>query len=164
MASNLRRVYWDSCCFLSYLERTDGRYETLAALLGDAAEHKHIEIWTSTVTIVEVAFGAEDRLDDESEALIDLLWRDPTINLVEFNPVVARQSRALIRRALELHRKTGHTSDQLPRLKPADAIHLASAEFCKAREFHTYDPKLLRQSALTSMTIREPGGLQGRLL
>lgn len=41
-------------------------------------------------------------------------------------------------------------------LKPADAIHLATAKRMELDEIHTYDPSLNKFSELTGIKIREP--------
>jgi predicted nucleic acid-binding protein len=127
----LRRVYWDSCVFLSYLNETPDRAPHIEALLTQAEAGK-LEIVTSTVTIAEVAFAASEQisgaLDPQIEAKIVALW-GPPIRMVEFHAPIGARAAQLVRDAML--RKTG--------LKPMDAIHLATAEQVGVHEFHSYD-------------------------
>lgn len=130
-------VYWDSCVFLSYLEKTPSRIGTLDAVVEEARQ-KHILIVTSTLSIAEVAYAAQERTaGSPNPAILDLidgLWNDPTVVLVlEFNRVIAEQARDIVRRGLFERRS----------LKAADAVHLATAVNRGVSDFHTYDGNLL---------------------
>jgi predicted nucleic acid-binding protein len=93
-------------------------------------------------------------LDPEAEAKIDALWTDRyAVKLIDFHEGVARDARGLIRGTV--------TSEK--RLKPGDAVHLASARALGCAEFHTYSKDLPRYADLTGLTIREPHIAQGQL-
>lgn len=146
-----RRVYWDACCFISYLNGDVDRVPVLEALL-EQAEREELLIVTSMVSLTEVAFTAAERsgseLSEADEDAIDaLLGNRATVVLVEFSERIAREARALMRNAVA----RGWS------LKPMDAIHLASALFADAREFHTYDD-LSRFEDLVEYSIGEPSG------
>lgn len=142
----LRRVYWDTNVFLSYLNDQPGRAPQIEALLAEAEAGK-LEIVTSTVTIAEVAFAASEQLsgalDPKVEEKIAAFW-GPPIRMAEFHAAIGARAAQLIRDAMA--RKTG--------LKPMDAIHLATAEQIGANEFHTYDD-LNRFKPLVSFSIQE---------
>jgi predicted nucleic acid-binding protein len=129
---------------------------TLDALLAESASGQ-IRIVSSSLSIVEVAFGASEqkggRLSADVEARINALWEDnATGELVEFYPRIAFRARALMRLAMV----------QGWSLKPADAIHLATAEIAQTEEFQTYDSSLAKYSILISMPILQPYIRQGR--
>lgn len=87
------------------------------------------------------------QLDPAVEAQIEALWHPLSpVKLVDFDPLLARDARGLIRRAI---------SGGKPGLKPADAIHLASAVRVGASEVHTYD-RLDRYQPYLSVPVREP--------
>ena len=130
------RLYWDSCVFLSYVEREARRLPDIEALLG-RANNGDVEIVTSVATITEVAYAATERqqraLDLAVEQEIDKLWTPPSpIRLVEFHQLIAMEARSLVRFAME----------RTLQLKPYDAIHLSTAKYMRADRLETYDDKL----------------------
>lgn len=130
-------VYWDSCCFVSLIEGDPDRAPVLSTM-ADSAERNEIEIYTSILSIVEVAFAKTERdgrlLEEEVEAKIDRLWRPGSpFKLVELFPALAVRARDLMRHVIP-------TGGKIP--KPADAIHLVTAERIGATLFHTYDGNL----------------------
>jgi predicted nucleic acid-binding protein len=87
-------------------------------------------------------------LDDSIEEKINKLWQPPSpINLIEVDPFIVWDAKALIREAI----KNGWG------LKPADAIHLATAQRIQADYFHTYDiDKLGKFAKVTNLKIEVP--------
>ena len=95
------------------------------------------QIVTSVLSITEVAFAKIEQdqkaLDPEVERKIDKLWQvGAPIKIVEMYELIAVRAKHLMRTAVE----KGWS------LKPADAIHLATADQLKVAEFHTYDEGL----------------------
>ena len=152
MVSSRRRIYWDSCVWLSYINGYPARLPVLETLLADSrSQLADIELVTSTIAQTEVAFALTEKeshtLDSEVEAKIDALWTDRrTITLVEYHTAIAREARDLIRLGIEYDWQ----------LKPLDAIHLATARWLRVYEFHTYDKKLPRYSDQVGFPIKEP--------
>ena len=137
-----RRIYWDSCVSLRYVNETPENKDVLDSLLADSAYGRgDIEIVTSLLANTEVVFALHEQtnhaLDDDTEQKIDSLWKDHSaITVVELYPAIALQARGLIRMGIE----KGWS------LKPYDAIHLATAQRMEVDEFHTYDTRLHRYS------------------
>ena len=133
MASGRRRIYWDSCVWLSYINGHPNRLPVLETLLADSSSPLgDIELVTSTVSQTEVAFAfveQDNQLPDPAvEAKIDSLWNDKrTMRLIEYHTVIAVEARTLIRLGLQSRWS----------LKPLDAIHLATARWYGVTEFHT---------------------------
>ncbi len=161
MADDQPRIYWDACVFLTYVEHfPEERMPILDALVASALA-KEIALYTSTVSIAEVAFATAERvgrvLDPDVEAKIDALWDDrAVVKLVDFHPLIGRQARELMRSALLAGRS----------VKPLDAIHLATAQRMVVAEFHTYDQRLLRFAASVNLDfpVLEPFARHPRLL
>ncbi len=106
MPDEPRRIYWDSGIFLHYIEGTPQWMPILDALLEEASETRDLVIFTSSVSITEVAFAQVEKagraLDPRLEAEIDALWNDRSaVKLVEYNEIIARHARTLLRRAVE---------------------------------------------------------------
>lgn len=130
-------IYWDTSVFLDYFAGTQEWMPILDALLDEASRAGSSVIVTSTVSITEAAFVASERadriIDTRVEAETDALWHDRSVvQLVEFDQVIAREARSLLRRAMEINRH----------LKPMDAIHLATAARSQVTDFHTTDTRL----------------------
>lgn len=131
------KVYWDANLILTWIEKHPvERLPVLDALI-DAAATGKLRIYTSIMSMTEVAFGQHEKdrrsLDPDVEAAIDDLWQDYSVlTLVEYHQIIARNARQLIR----------HVAGEGLSLKPADAIHLATAEHLGVAEFHSYDTKL----------------------
>ena len=142
MPDSLPLIYWDSCVPLSYINGTEDRVQHIAPLMKRSGED--FQIVTSVMSITEVAFAKFEQdnklLDQEIEDKIRNLWRvGAPIKLVEVFESVAVRAQQLMRAAIE----KGWS------LKPADALHLATAHQLKVKKFHTYDEKLEKFVELT---------------
>ncbi len=152
-------IYWDACVPLSYINEYADRLPDIEGLMKRSGKDFHII--TSILSITEIAFAAVEQtgrsLDSEQEEKINKLWRQGSpIQLVEFFQLIAEKAKALMRSALA----------QGWSLKPADAIHLATADHFKVSQFHTYDPALQKYQAITEMhfPIDAPAASQPTLL
>lgn len=144
------KYYWDSNVFLSVIERHPERVAVIEQLLNDA-EAGRIEIFTSIVSITEVAFAKFEKdqrqLEPEVADQIAQLWLPGSpVKLVEFHELIAIEARDLVRLAMPGDRS----------LKPMDAIHLATAKRVEAEKLHTYDDKLFRFSIELGFVIEPP--------
>lgn len=146
-----RRIYWDACVFLSYINGVPARIGVIDELLKQARAGD-FELLTSSLSHAEVAFASiekeQGQLDPEIEDKIDALWRPGSpIKTVEFHDLIGREARALMRRGI---------SQGWGALRAADALHLATAQRMEVAEFHTYDKGLLKWDHRAGFPIREP--------
>ncbi|MCH7983151.1 MAG: PIN domain-containing protein [Chloroflexi bacterium] len=161
MPDELSQVYWDASCFSSYINGHAGRVDTLDSVLEEARTSKGgLEVVTSVVSRVEVAYSLQEdqqrQLSDDEEARIAKFWADNSVvKTVELYDLIVDEARGLIRQVMPSRL----------RLKPMDAIHLATAKRLGVREIHTYDKKWLNQNYvdLIGITINEPNSIQPML-
>lgn len=128
--ANPLNVYWDSCAWLGLVNGEDGRKQNLEIVYG-MARRGLIQLWTSTVAIVEVnrlsvEMNMPRPISDESLAIINDLLFQPFISHISLDTIVARRAQRLLRETRGL-------------TKRPDAMHLASAIQWNIHTFHTYD-------------------------
>ena len=144
------RVYADACLLLAYIGNEENRADIVQSVLDDARNEK-IHLFTSVLSITEVAYIAADNADPSaSEEGIDQLWAPASpITLIDISQRVARNARSVIRQA----RLKG-----LRGVRSADAIHLAAAELQECPRFFTYENKTTREQwgGLISAIVSEP--------
>lgn len=152
MPGDVLRVYLDANVFLAFVSDEPDRAPVVEEILR-RAQAKELGVLTSTVTIAEVAYGAEEKLhralDAETEAVIDALWAPGgPVTLVEASRHVLVAARGLIRSNL---------AAGLPRLTPLDAIHLATAQIEHVAELRTYETNRREQwGRLIGLPVVEP--------
>jgi predicted nucleic acid-binding protein len=140
------RRLWDSSVIIGYL----GGQKDLADACNNIisrAELGELEIVVSTIATIEVAYLAG--VDDQaSEAIIRELFDRVYIIPVAIDVRVAAIARGLVRKY-----RSG------PKLKPADATHLATAIQWNIPVLETTDPDLLRldgREGNPPISIRRP--------
>lgn len=124
------KVYWDSCAWLGLINGEPTRKPDLDAVYGNA-RRGFIEIWTSTIAVVEVnrletEMNVPRPVSPEGLAVIDNILMQPFVKLVAVDTIVATRARQLLRETVGL-------------TKRPDAMHLATAIVWNVPIFHTYD-------------------------
>jgi predicted nucleic acid-binding protein len=144
-------LYCDANVFLAFFNQEAGRIEILDQLFDEVQKDSQRKIMTSVISITEVSHVAEEKKRNSPNKktldALDSFWGDTSlIEFVDFNELVARKARDLIRTAI----------DQTYTLRTNDAIHLTSAQFIGATECFTYDAKLHKFSSSIGIDVREP--------
>jgi predicted nucleic acid-binding protein len=126
MPSEPRRIYWDSCLYISCIERTPGRCTVLDAII-EAAKARDVVLVASALVLAEVVkirddFGAT--ATEEESKLIASFFENDFISVRALDRKTAEDAR-------EISRQFG--------LKPPDAIHVATACRFKCECLQTYD-------------------------
>lgn len=145
------RRYWDSDCFLGWLQAEDGKVEPCRQVLNLAAKGD-IEIITSALTLAEVLNlqGHEPISSDRRQQVVDF-FRLSYIAPMSITRRVAEDSRELV---------WDHG------IKPKDALHVATALSAKVDVFNTFDQALIGKSHKVgnpSLLIGIPTVAQGDL-
>lgn len=112
---------------------------------------------TSTVSITEVAYAKAEKsgraLDPAILAAVDGMWADESVvRLIEFDQLIARKARDLLRVSIQNPRK----------LTPIDAIHLATAQQLRVSDCHTMDRSMKSWNDL-GFPVRDPWAAKPRL-
>lgn len=126
------RIYWDSCAWLGLINGEEDKRRELEIVYGNAKQGRY-ELWTSTLSIVEVRRLKLEQYDPKPlseghRAVLRDLFRQPFVKPVPLALDIAENARDLFRRTEGLG-------------KYQDAVHLASALRWDASVLHTYDNK-----------------------
>lgn len=133
-----RYLYWDSSVFVAYACKEAGRFEVIERLWAKIAEEPGSKIITASISIAEVAHIGQEkdrlRLDPDGESMLDAIWDDPSVLIVELPAHVMHLARTLMRDGTS----RGWS------LKPYDAVQMAAAmwvdrQVYKVDEINTYD-------------------------
>lgn len=156
MPSDHGMTYLDANVMLAYIRSEEERSDTVEQILSEAAEGRR-QLLTSTLSIVEVAYAFRQQADSHEadqriESAIDALWAPASpIRLIEPSIPVMFKARSLLRQAIAGKGKGA--------LKPADAVHLASASIAPdIHEILTYEKENTRNAwtELTGIAVEEP--------
>lgn len=151
MAADVRRIYWDANNFIYCLDPESDRARVLEDYLSRSGSGE-LEIVTSNLTIAEVAFSPAEyearTLDPEvAESIRALLTDQQRIQVIPLTNAIAFDAQALVRAGMAAGRA----------VKPADAIHLATAIHAGADALQTYDRRFGSAArALGIIEIEEP--------
>ena len=147
----LERRYWDSNCFLGWLQAEDGRIEPCRQVL-NLASRGDVEIITSALTIAEVLNlqGHQPISADKRRQVIDF-FKHSYIITMSITRRIAEESREMV---------WDHG------IKPKDALHVATALSAKVDVFNTFDQPLIGKSLKVGnpkLRIEIPTVVQGDL-
>ena len=148
---NAPSVYLDSCVFLAFFQNEPDRADDVAELFEKALQ-KEVKLYTSVLSLTEVAFLEQERAKNLLDPLVeqriaDTFNEEGLVTLIENTKLVATDARKLVRKTMV---------DQGKTLKPPDAIHLASALRVGASVLHTYDDPLIGHSNMHGIKIVPP--------
>ena len=118
------KIYWDSCVYISCIQETTGRIDTLRKIIKQA-EDGDIVLVASTFIIAEVVKIKDCVLTSDEQA-------DKIKEFFDNDYIKVR----------DLDRKTASMANEIARvhsINPADAVHLATALRWQCDSFQTYD-------------------------
>lgn len=132
------RVYWDSCTWLAIINEeravfkgegkpTENRFAMCQNII-DRASKDEYEVVVSAFTLSEVCKSNDAKTENQSK--LPFFLDHEYVLMVVLDKDVGLKSQSL-------------QTSGLVGLKPADAVHIASAQRANAVEFHTFDKRLL---------------------
>lgn len=144
--------YWDSDCFIGWLQDEPDKADLCQKVLHEARLGK-ISIVTSALTLAEVlVLRGHERISAEKRLLVERFFRSEFI-------LVRSVTRRISEAARELVWERG--------IYPKDAIHVATALDAKLSTLNTFDRDLIKKSNLVGnpkLVIERPALLQSRLI
>ena len=147
----VERRYWDSACFLAWLQDEAGRVEKCGDVLV-LAERGEIEIVTSVFTLTEVLrLRPKEALPSERRTAVEGLFNRPSIRTMMLTRPLAEAARDLV---------WAHG------VAPRDSVHVASALAAKVDVLNTFDESLIGKNGLIGtppLAIEEPTVTQPEL-
>ncbi len=140
----VERRYWDSNCFLAYLQEEDGRADRCSDVLL-LAERGEIGIVTSVFTLTEVLrLRPRDALPAERRATVEAFFNRPSIRTMMLTRRISEAARDLV---------WDHG------VHPRDSVHVASALAAGVDVLNTFDAALIGNSGRIGsppLAIEEP--------
>lgn len=147
MAQQIIRRLWDSSVVIGYLAGDYG-IELVCEEIIQQAERGETEILVSQLAKAECAYLRDESYGDAERMIAEFFARRYVL-AVELDDEVAALARHLVRKYLDISK-----------LRPPDAVHLASAIVAGVPFLETKDPDLLRldgmEGGATPITIRWP--------
>lgn len=143
------RRYWDSDCFLAWLQNETGKADACREVL-EAADEGKILLVTSALTLAEVLYlrGRRPIAKARKDIVVDFFKNDYI--------AVRNVTRHVAELARELVWDQG--------IKPKDAVHVATALEARLSLMNTFDQNLLKKSPISGNpqlviakpSVREP--------
>lgn len=135
------KVYWDSCAWLGLLNKESDKLSELE-YVWTQAQKGEVEIWTSTISQVEVCKLASECdqiaikgsahkksiMTEDNLLEIENIFNQPFVKRVPLDVEISSRARRLFREVLGLN-------------KVPDAVHLISAIKWDIPTIHTYDSR-----------------------
>ena len=139
--SGIPRLYWDTSVFLCFLSEEEEERRDICEDILHAGRDGRVEIVTSMFTLVEVirpkAIKHPHVLTEEQVSKLRGMFRWPWLKKIQVHEQLALDASDLAR---------------VNRLKPADAIHAATAMAEKCDELQCWDRDFDRVASLISVT------------
>lgn len=147
----MNAVYWDSVCFLGWLQDEIDKVDLCRQVLDECDAGKAMVV-TSALTLAEVlAMRGKPRVPVTDLEKVEAFFRRSYIDVHSVTRRTAEDARKLV---------------WANKIAPKDAIHVATALNLGLEEFHTFDGGLIDQSGLHGeppLIIRKPSVAQPKL-
>lgn len=142
--ASVQKIYWDSACFLSFLQEETGKVERCTDALS-RADRGEIVIVTSALSISEVLWTKNGpKLSSDKATLVRGFFKRSCFRVVDVTRRIAEASQTLV---------WDHD------IRPKDAIHVATAIHLQIPVVETFDRGLISKTGMIGqppLVIREP--------
>lgn len=136
MTERKSRFYWDSDCFLGWLQEEQDKVDDCRGVLDEAATGQ-ATIITSALTIAEVlAMRGRMPIPVAQRTKVEAFFRRESIAVVNVTRRLAEAARGMV---------WDHG------IAPKDALHVATALEAKVDSLHTFDAGLIRKNGLVGV-------------
>lgn len=140
----MKRIYWDSCCFIDYLNGTERGKQVRGVV--EKAQNGELQIVTSVLTLTEV-LGVKNATEEEKNKIKKAFTPACGILLVDATKHLAESARDFIwDYGYHKHSK--------------DAVHLATAlyvtKYQAIDEIHSFDTDLLKLNGRIGIRVVRP--------
>lgn len=127
----IEKIYWDSDAFLGYFKEEPDKQDLCEGVL-EAADEGKILIVTSALTLAEVLYvQKQPKLPITMRQQIDDFFKHPYISVQNVTRNISDKARDIV-------------WDN--NVRPKDAIHVATALYCKLPLMNTFDGGLLKKT------------------
>lgn len=127
--------YWDSCIFIHIIAGNEPIGNGILKACVKDVELGKIKVVTSAFTLAEVVKTRQSQqspLKQEDEMKIKEVFKS-SIYVYELTRIIAERAREI-------------QWESNSKIKPADSVHLATAEFASVERFETYDEELIKKT------------------
>lgn len=119
-----QKIYWDACIYIDGLRKTPGRIDAIQSMEGHARLGGVI-VYASALILAEVNRADDGLITVQEIREIDRYFRvNKWIKIVPLDRQIGRAAAGFVRQG---------------KVKPADAVHIATAAATGCRDFFTYD-------------------------
>lgn len=147
----MNAVYWDSVCFLGWLQDEIDKVDQCREVL-DECEAGRMIIVTSALTVAEViAMRGKPRVPTTDLEKVEAFFKRSYIDIHSVTRRTAEDARKLVWQG---------------RVAPKDAVHMATALQLNLEELHTFDGGMIDESGMHGdppLIIRRPSIAQPKL-
>jgi predicted nucleic acid-binding protein len=134
----ISRIYWDSCAFIDWLEGDPDYILSLQEMVHQADDLERLKIVTSAATFAEVykvktSNGAAPLPEKTRQAILGLLRREKLVSIYQVDRFVGELANKIVANE---------------KLKPMDALHLATALQARVDAVITTDRPMIRRTGI----------------
>ncbi len=146
MENDVERRCWDTTNLIAVANHENDRAHTCQRIINDAIKHQRWTIVMSSLASVEfVRRRGSAQLTEAQVRDLETIFKQPNIEVKDLSLEIADNARLFVLKYQDY-----------AKLRPNDAVHLATAINVNASVLETYDEELLRLDGIADVKIRKP--------